>query len=106
MRQYDRFPCRKTILWGLAQTLLNLTFKPVLTISLLIVRGRFGEDLATPRFDSKQASVFGADLSRFPRYLYDNAQSKLYFEVCFSTVNTGIVIFADCWTDVCTVSVD
>ena len=94
---------------GLAHTLLNLTSKPILTLSLiidLIVRGRFGEDLATPRFGSKQASVLGADLSRLPRYLCDNAQSQLYFEVCFSTVYTGIVFFTDCWTNVCTVFID
>ena len=48
----------------------------------------------------------GVDLSRLPRYLCDNAQSQLYFEVCFPAVNTGIVIFADGWTDVCTVFVD
>jgi hypothetical protein len=54
MRQYDCFPCGKTTLWGLAHTLLDLTSRPILTFCVLIeliVRGRFGEDLATPRFD-------------------------------------------------------
>ena len=101
--------CDHNTISGMAfHALLNLTSKPISTLShlhLFIVRGRFGEDLATLRLIHRQASVFGADLSRFPRFLCDNAQPNPYFKVCFS-VNTGIVIFADYWTDVCTVSVD
>ena len=108
MPQYDRLPSHNTISWVASHALLNLTPKHILTLSniyLFIVRGRFGEDLATLRLIHKQASVFGADLIRFPRCLCDNAQPNPYFEVCVS-VNTGIVIFTDYGTDVCTVPVD
>jgi hypothetical protein len=69
MHLYDRFPCQNTISWVASHALLNLTSKPILTffnVHLFIVRGRFGEDLATLRLIHKQTSVFGADLSRFP----------------------------------------